>query len=231
LCADGGFLVTQNGGLDLSQFPIFDNPPPPRYTTSGVQRVAPDGSVSYITSEPMQMPNDLVVAADGTVFFTDPFGFPLPDTRRSRVMAVALDGALRVVADGFWYTNGIGIDLDGSTLIVVENGRDRGFVRVRPDGDRELFAPGRIGDGFALDVDGRIYMAGGGHIVTIYDPDGTPVEELQCPGDHPVSTNCCFGGDDLRTLYAVDAGMPGHVYCWTNMPTPGLPLHSWPGRG
>lgn len=232
LCADGGLLVTQNGGLDLSQFPFFDNPPPPRYTTSGVQRVAPDGSVSYLTPEPMQMPNDLAVAADGTVFFTDPFGWPMPDTPQSRVIALAPDGVLRVVADGFWYANGIGVDLDGSTLIVVENGHDgsdHGFVRLRPDGEREMFAPGRVGDGFALDVDGRIYMAGGGHVVTIYEPDGTPVEQLQCPGDHPVSTNCCFGGDDLRTLYAVDAGAPGHVYCWTGMPAPGLPLHAWPG--
>ena len=47
------------------------------------------------------------------------------------------------------------------------------------------------------------------------------------PGDHPVSTNLCFGGDDLRTLFAVDGGAPGHVYCWTGMPTPGQPLHQW----
>jgi gluconolactonase len=231
-CADGGFLVTQNGGLDLSTFPIFRDPPPPRYTRSGVQRVAPDGSVSYLTPEPMQMPNDLAVADDGTVFFTDPCGWPIPDTPQSRVMALAPDGALRIVAGGFWYANGIGVDLDGATLIVVENGReghDHGFVRLRQDGEREMFAPARVGDGFALDVDGRIYMAGGGHVVTIYEPDGTPVEQLQCPGDYPVSTNCCFGGDDLRTLFAVDAGAPGHVYCWTGMPTAGVPLPAWPG--
>ena len=115
---------------------------------------------------------------------------------------------------------------------MVENGHQgehHGFVRVRTDGTREPFAPGRIGDGGALDTDGRIYMAGGGHVVTVYEPDGTVVEELAAPGDHPVSTNLCFGGDDLRTLFAVDAGAPGHVYCWIGMPTPGLALHAWPG--
>jgi len=86
-----------------------------------------------------------------------------------------------------------------------------------------------MGDGGALDADGRIYMAGGGHVVTIYEPDGTVVEQLPCPGEHPVSTNLCFGGTDLRTLFAVDAGTPGHVYCWTDLPTPGWPLHAWPG--
>ena len=44
LCADGGLLVTQNGGLDFSKFGIFENPPPPRHTRAGLQRVAPDGT-------------------------------------------------------------------------------------------------------------------------------------------------------------------------------------------
>jgi gluconolactonase len=139
---------------------------------------------------------------------------------------------MRVVAEGFWAPNGIILDTDDETLIVVENGRNgehHGFVRLRPDGTRELFAPGRVGDGGALDVEGRIYMAGGGHVVTIYEPDGTVVEQLECPGDHPVSTNLCFGGPDLRTLFAVDGGTPGHVYCWTDLPTFGRPLPPWPG--
>jgi sugar lactone lactonase YvrE len=66
-------------------------------------------------------------------------------------------------------------------------------------------------------------------VVTIYEPDGTVVEQLECPGDHPVSTNLCFGGPDLRTLFAVDGGTPGHVYCWADLPTSGRPLPPWPG--
>lgn len=231
LAADGGFVVAQNGGIDFSIFEIFGDLTPPRYVRSGLQRVAPDGTVSSLTSTPLQMPNDLCVASDGTVYFTDPI-WPTPDPPRGRVFALDPDGALRVVADGFWAPNGIALDVDDETLIVVENGRNgehHGFVRLRADGTREPFASGRMGDGGALDVDGRIYMAGGGHVVTIYEPDGTIVDELACPGDHPVSTNCCFGGPDLRTLFAVDAGAPGHVYCWTDLPTPGLALHPWPG--
>jgi gluconolactonase len=231
LAADGGFLVTQNGGIDFSIFEIFGDLTPPRYVRSGLQRVAPDGVVTYLTAEPLQMPNDLCVASDGTVYFTDP-KWPTPDPPSGRIFAFGPDGTLRVVADGFWAPNGIMLDTDDETLIVVENGRhgeDHGFVRLRVDGTREPFASGRTGDGGALDVDGRIYMAGGGHVVTIYEPDGTVVEQLPCPGNHPVSTNLCFGGADLRTLFAVDGGAPGHVYCWTDLPTPGLPLHPWPG--
>ncbi len=242
LAADGGFVVTQNGGIDFSVFEIFGTLPPPRFVPSGLQRVAPDGAVTYLTPdptvEPLQQPNDLCVAADGTVYFTDPH-WPPASPPGGRVFALDPPsreggGSLRLAADGFWAPNGIILDVDGETLIVVENGRHRehhGFVRLRGDGSREMFAPGRMGDGGALDADGRIYMAGGGHVVTIYEPDGTVVDVLQSPGDHPVSTNLCFGGDDLRTLFAVDAGTPGHVYCWTGMPTPGLTLHpALPGR-
>lgn len=237
LAADGGFLVTQNGGIDLSIFEIFGELPPPRYVQPGLQRVAPDGTVSYLTPATMQQPNDLCIAADGTVYFTDP-KWPTPDLPSGRVWALLPatregGGTLRLVADDFWAPNGIILDIDDETLIVVENGRHgegHGFVRMHPDdpaGTREMFAPNRVGDGGAVDREGRIYMASDGHVVTIYEPDGTLVEVLQSPGDHPVSTNLCFGGDDLRTLFAVDAGTPGHVYCWTGMPTPGQPLHLW----
>ena len=46
---------------------------------------------------------------------------------------------------------------DDETLLVVENGRHgegHGFVRLHPDdpvGSREMFAPGRMGDGGAVD--------------------------------------------------------------------------------
>jgi gluconolactonase len=236
LAADGGFLVTQNGGIDFSVFEIFGTLPPPRPVRSGLQRVAPDGTVSHLTTEPLQQPNDLCVARDGTVYFTDPT-WPVPDEPSGRVWRLDSatsegGGPLHLVADDFWAPNGIILDVDDETLIVVENGRHgehHGFVRMDPrdPASRDRFAPGRMGDGGAVDAEGRIYMAGGGHVVTVYEPDGTVVEVLESPGDHLVSTNLCFGGDDLRTLFAVDAGAPGHVYCWTGMPTPGRPLHLW----
>jgi gluconolactonase len=63
LAADGGFLVTQNGGIDFSVFEIFGKLPKPRFVRSGIQRVTPAGTVSYLTSAAMHQPNDLCIRA------------------------------------------------------------------------------------------------------------------------------------------------------------------------
>jgi gluconolactonase len=228
-CTDGGFLVTQNGGLDFAAIGLFDDPPVCTPAQPSLQRVDPGGRVEILTPDVLQAPNDLVVAPDGTVFFTDPPPWPLPDDPRGRVWAYRPGGALDLVADGFYYPNGIGIDRDGA-LVVVENGLMgapvSGLERIAADGTRRRFAT-RTGDGFCLDVDGRLYLAGGVHGVTVLDPDGTVVEVLELPGSG-ITTNCCFGGDDLRTLFATEA-VPGGVVAWEGMPTPGAPVAAWAG--
>jgi gluconolactonase len=229
--AGGGFVVTQNGGLDFAAVGMFEDPPPYRPTRSGLQHVTTSGAVTYLTPDTLQAPNDLVVAGDGTIYFTDPPSYPLPDAAVGRVWAFRRDGSLELVADGLYYPNGIGLEPAG-TIVVVENGLmgrpHFGLVRIHPDGTLDRFVA-RTGDGFCVDVDGRLYLAGGIHGVTILDPDGTVVDELRLPG-HGVTTNCCFGGDDLRTLYATNA-VPGGVWAWEVMPTPGRPLAPWPGLG
>ena len=229
LCEDGGFLVTQNGGLDFAAVGMFEDPPPYRPTQSGLQRVAPGGTVTYLTPDTLRAPNDLVVSTDGSVLFTDPPPWPLPTEPIGRVWAYRRDGTLDLLADGLWYPNGIGIERDG-TIVIVENGLmgrpHFGLVRLLADGELDLFVP-QTGDGFCFDVDGRFYVAGGIHGVTVLEPDGTVVEVLELPGPG-VTTNCCFGGPDLRTLYATDA-VPGGLWAWEGMPTPGAPLTPWPG--
>lgn len=83
--SDGGFLVAQNGGLDFEAVGLFEAPPPHRPAQPGLQRVAPDGSVSSLTPDVCRAPNDLAVAADGTVYFTDPPPWPLPEAALGRI--------------------------------------------------------------------------------------------------------------------------------------------------
>ena len=225
LCSDGGLLVTQNGGLDYAAFGIFDEPPPYRPSTPGLLRIAPDGTVAYLLDDGFRAPNDLVVAPDGTVLFTDPGHYPPSDPPHGRVFSWHAERGLSLLGDGFWFCNGIGLEPDGG-IVVVER---LGLQRLHPDGGREWVVErlGRGGgDGFCVDVDGRFYVASSiEHGIRVVE-DGREVDFLPIPGDG-VTTNCCFGGDDGRTLFATDA-LPGAVVAWEGMPTPGLPLTPWP---
>lgn len=228
LARDGGFLVTQNGGIDFASTNLFPVDPPEYLPiTPGIQRVSPAGAVTYVADRGFRAPNDLVVASDGTVWFTDPPPFPPPDEPVGRVHTMRPDGDTRVVASGFGYCNGIALEPDG-TAIVVEG---QGLVRLDADGGWEWIVEqlsGGAGDGFCVDVEGRLYVANtAAHGVRIVDPDGSEVEFLAIEGAG-VTTNCCFGGADGRTLFATD-GLPGQVVAWEGMPTAGLPLHPWPG--
>jgi gluconolactonase len=229
LWRDGGLLVTQNGGIDYAKFPagMFGEDVPTRRATPGLQRVDPDGKVRYVADDGFEAPNDLAVAADGTVYFTDPGPFPPADPPTGRVMALDADGSVRTVATGLWYCNGIALDREGR-LVVIEG---RGLRRLEPDGGRTWIVEklGRGGgDGFCLDAEGRFYVAATvDHGVRVVEPDGDVVEFLSLSG-HGVTTNCCFGGPDLRTLFATDAAS-GRVVAWEGMPTAGLPLPTWAG--
>ena len=223
---DGGFVVTQNGGIDFASTNLYPDPPPYEPVTPGLQRVHGDGSVAYLSDEGFLAPNDLVVAADGTLWFTDPPPFPPPDVPRGRVHTMARDGTLTTVASGFLYCNGIVLEPDGTPVVVEAHG----LLRL-VDGERAWIVeelPGGSGDGLCVDADGRLYVANtAAHGVRVLEPDGREVEFLALDG-RGVTTNCCFGGADGRTLFATD-GLPGHVVAWEGMPTPGLPLHPWPG--
>jgi gluconolactonase len=220
-CADGGLLVAQNGGLDWEAIGIF-NPAPSEPTTPGLQQVSPTSEVTLLTGSdgPFRAPNDLCAGPEGTIWFTDPPQFPRPPEPIGRVWRWVPGGRPEVFAGGFSYCNGIGLDRDGRVLIV----EDRGLMWVEPDGTRswliETLPSG--GDGFAFDVEGNIYVAGGRH-VTVVSPDGQVVQELDAPLGPAMVTNCCFGGPDMRTLFATE-GLGGRVIAFGSMPVAGAVL-------
>ena len=230
LAADGSILVTQNGGMDFSMLPgdLFGDLPESVPMTPGLQLARPDGSVTYLADRDLNGPNDLAVAANGDVYFTDPGHYPPPEHERvGRVMIYARDGSVGTFAEGFQYCNGIVFEPDG-TVVVVEG---RGLQRVHADGSRDwvIETLGRGGgDGFCVDADGRFYAASTiEHGIRVVEPDGSVADFWEIDGQG-LCTNCCFGGTDLRTLFVSDA-LPGAVVAFEGCPTPGLPLPAWPG--
>lgn len=234
LASDGGFLVTQNGGIDFRTQPRLPGTglddfvmPEPHFVEPGLQRVAPDGTVTRLIGG-MQAPNDLAIGPDGTVWFTDPHGFPAPPgPPKARVMALAPDGTMRQVASGLVMVNGIALEPEGNLIVTEGNG----LLRLSPEGEREWIveniSENHATDGIKLDVDGRIWMAASLDRGVRIMEESKEVGFIPLPGEGFV-TNLCFGGEDLRTLFVTDG--PGNVWMIQDVEVAGQPLHPWPVR-
>jgi gluconolactonase len=232
LAADGGFVVTQNGGTDFRPFAEIlglppDRLPPYEPIEPGLQRVLPSGEVVYLARGPFAGPNDLAIAPDGTIYFTDPGHHPPVAPDQGRLFAHSRDGTLRLVARGFAYDNGIALAPSGRLLVVEANG----LAWVGLDGAREWFVErlpgGSPGDGMCFDEAGRVYVADPlHHYVRVLEPDGREADALDVGAD-AIVTNCCFGGTDRRTLFTTEL-RPGRVVAFESLPTPGLELTAWP---
>ncbi|MFN3313004.1 MAG: SMP-30/gluconolactonase/LRE family protein [Hyphomonas sp.] len=173
-------------------------------------------------------PNDLVLADDGSVYFTDPpyglAGFmesPHKETAFNGVYRWHPDGRVTLIDDSLTLPNGIILSPDGRTLYVAVS--DPGAAQLfaydlDTDGEptsRRMLAdmtplvggthPG-LPDGLAVDTDGRLYLAGPGG-VHVFMPDGTPVLRIDTG---TAAANCTFG-DDGRTLYITSGPWLGRL--------------------
>jgi sugar lactone lactonase YvrE len=105
----------------------------------GLLSIAPDGSITVLSTQaegvPFRCPNDLDVAADGTIYFTDASSkFPLATftldilEHRGNGRLLAYDPktkTTRVVLKDLCFANGVAISPDQSFLLVVETGKYR----------------------------------------------------------------------------------------------------------
>jgi gluconolactonase len=159
--------------------------------------------VDEFRGRPLNSPNDIVVASDGSIWFTDPsYGFLQgfkPEPAHGDYV-YRFDGErLAVVDDSFDKPNGLAFSPDESVLYVGDSGANQevgSFVPGRPhhvrafdvlDGKRlansRLFAtitPG-FPDGIKVDVDGRVYVSCFSG-VQIFAADGEQIDEIELPG-------------------------------------------------
>jgi gluconolactonase len=178
-----------------------------------VTRTESDGSITILAEryqgKRLNSPNDLVIDAQGGVYFTDP-RYGRRDDMELDVEAVYYirpDGTLLRIIDDLTRPNGIALSPDGRTLYVADHG-DRRIVAydlprpAEPTRPRPLIdvkqADQRGGpDGMCVDQSGRLYIAGPGGIWIVW-PDGKKLDQIDTP-EQP--TNCAFGGRDSNTLY------------------------------
>ncbi|MED5622356.1 SMP-30/gluconolactonase/LRE family protein [Ideonella sp. BN130291] len=203
--------------------------------TRSVTRTEPDGRRTVLADRfgghRLNSPNDVVVSADGSIWFTDPsYGIDnpregLPGQREYGGCHVfrlpAGGGQLQVVADDFVQPNGLAFSADERTLYVVDTGgthvpggpRHIRVLRLDDQGQVQhsrVFAQidGGFPDGLALDAFGHVW-ASAGNGVQCFAADGSLLGRLKLPEP---AANLCFGGADRRrlfitasrSLYAVD---------------------------
>ena len=162
----------------------------------------------YFHSDRFNQPNDLAIAADGTLYASDPrFSSPAGGQiwRITRGPDGKGRGEVMSATRRLGVTNGIDLSPDGTTLYVSES-NSRQVWAYRLDGSK-LIDPRLVAtlrdfevDGLRTDVDGRIYLARlSAGIIAIIAPGGSIVREVSLLGKQP--TNLSFGGPDGRTVF------------------------------
>ena len=245
---DGAIYVTQNGGFEwvervsatTGMRTLLPGDRPADYIGGQIQRVSPDGGeVTTLYRDcdggPLKGPNDLVFDHEGNFYFTDHGKTYGRQRDRTGVFYASPDGRMiREIIYPLEAPNGIGLSPDGRTLYVTESPTGRVWAF-------EITGPGQVGrrhvlgtvpgapplnvaycDSTCVDAEGNVLVAtivhGG---ITTISPDGARITHTPCPD--PLTTNCCFGRPDLRTLY-VTLSTTGQLVAFDNWPTPGLRL-------
>lgn len=155
-------------------------------------------------------PNDIAIARDGTIYFTDPDwqkaaapgGQPVTGIYR-----VGTDGGVTLVDGARPNPNGIGLSPAGDVLYV--NAADGllvayPIVRGVPQAGRTLVSGLEGADGMTLDCHGNLYVTEHGlQRVRVFSPQGKQLASIRVDAN---ITNAAFGGKDGKTLYLTGAG-------------------------
>jgi gluconolactonase len=169
-------------------------------------------------------PNDLAIAANGNIYFTDPryVGDEPRELDFEGVFLVEPSGAVKLATRDVEKPNGIIVTPDGKTVYVADNSSDPKGAHtllafdVQKDGTlankRVLFdfGPNKRGiDGMTLDAAGNIYATaceGNEGGVYVFGPKGEHLAWLHTPN---TPTNCTFGiGKFANRLFITAAGAP-----------------------
>jgi gluconolactonase len=162
-------------------------------------------------------PNDVVVASDGGIWFSDPaYGIEQPteghpgEREYGGCFVFHLDprsGEVTPVITSLEAPNGLAFSRDETTLYVSDSGfSDPKIwefdvdVAGRTASNQRPFTTlvgGGLPDGFRIDVAGRVWTSAE-HSVQVFSPRGELLLTIPVP---ELVSNVCFGGGDGRDLY------------------------------
>ena len=175
--------------------------------------------------------NDLVVAKDGAVYFTDTYGgmrkLDKDPGKELDVLGIYRwkDGKVTRVIDDIFAPNGLAFSPDGKYLYA--DGGNKRYIRryeVQPDGSVanektliDLNGEKDVGitDGMKVDRQGNIWTSGPGGL-WILSAEGKPLGRIRTP---ELVGNLVFGDADRKTLYIAARSSIYRI----RVKTPGLP--------
>lgn len=185
-----------------------------------VTRTEYDGSITVIADQfdgkRLNSPNDVVVASDGAIWFSDPHygiatdyeGYRAEQELPCQVYRVDPNGQIEAVISDMNCPNGLAFSPDESRLYVADTGRvghtDPRHIRVfdiagntaRGGDIFHVIDPG-CADGFRTDTDGNLWSsaADGVHCIA---PDGHLMGRILVP---ELVSNICFGGRAKHQMF------------------------------
>lgn len=188
--------------------------------TRRVTRTEWDGSITILADryegKRLNSPNDVIVASDGAVWFSDPHygimtdyeGYKAEQELPCVVYRIAPSGEIEAVITDMACPNGLAFSPDERLLYVADTGRmftaDPQHIRVydmvegRPVNGRHFHTvtPG-CADGIRVDSDGNLWSsaADGVHCIA---PDGHLMGKILVP---ETVSNICFGGRSKNRLF------------------------------
>jgi sugar lactone lactonase YvrE len=180
-------------------------------------RREPDGSLvtqadlGALSGKPW---NEIVVDGRGAAYVnTIGFDFPGGAFAPGTVALVNPDGAVRQVADGVAFPNGMAVTSDNSTLILAESyGHRLTAFDIDADGalsNRRLWADlkGGVPDGLCIDAEGAVWYADVPNKQCVRVREGGEV--LQSIAFDRGCFACMLGGRDRKTLFVTAAEWRG----------------------
>lgn len=175
-------------------------------------RITPDQQVTVLLDSynhgKLNGPNDLWIAPNGSIYFSDPF-YKRPwwnrDTTQQDGECVYFLSSdrqtLKRVIEDMQQPNGLIGTPDGRLLYVTDIKAKETYVyRIAPDGsleDKKLFCK-EGSDGMTIDNQGNVYLTNEGGVL-IFNAEGKKVEQIHI--DQSWTANVCFGGKNMDELF------------------------------
>lgn len=203
----GQLLICQHGNRQIAAMKGRISGPKPSFKALA----------SSYEGKKFNSPNDMSVAPNGEIYFTDPpYGLeknmidPLKEIPFQGVFKINKSGKVILLTDSIERPNGIAVFPGGKSLLIANSFKEKPFIYRYDINEKGQLTNGRIFfdgretakiekgscDGLKIDSKGNVFASTPGGI-SIFSPEGELLGKIRIS---PVASNCSLSADE-KTLY------------------------------